>query len=33
VSEFRYGVATINSGETREGASRFASGTGRHGKF
>jgi enoyl-CoA hydratase len=33
VSEFRYGIATVNSGETREGASRFASGTGRHGKF
>ncbi|MGO9453410.1 MAG: crotonase/enoyl-CoA hydratase family protein [Candidatus Binataceae bacterium] len=31
--EYRLGVATINSGETREGAQRFASGAGRHGKF
>ena len=33
LSEYRYAIATINSGETREGAQRFASGTGRHGKF
>jgi enoyl-CoA hydratase len=33
LSEYRYAIATINSGETREGAARFASGTGRHGKF
>jgi enoyl-CoA hydratase len=33
LSEYRYAIATINSGETREGARRFASGTGRHGKF
>ena len=32
-NEYRHGIATINSGETREGASRFASGAGRHGKF
>ena len=33
VNEYRHGIATINSGETREGASRFAGGEGRHGKF
>jgi len=33
VNEYRHGIATINSGETREGASRFAAGAGRHGKF
>ncbi|HUA36092.1 MAG TPA: crotonase/enoyl-CoA hydratase family protein [Candidatus Binataceae bacterium] len=33
LNEYRYAIATINSGETREGAARFASGTGRHGKF
>ncbi len=31
-NEFRHGVAVIQSGETREGASRFAGGAGRHGK-
>ena len=33
VNEYRHGIATVNSGETREGASRFAAGAGRHGKF
>ena len=33
VNEYRLGMATISSGETREGAQRFASGAGRHGKF
>jgi enoyl-CoA hydratase len=32
LNEFRHGVAVIQSGETREGASRFAGGAGRHGK-
>lgn len=32
-NEFRHGIATVQSGETREGAARFASGVGRHGKF
>jgi enoyl-CoA hydratase len=32
-NEYRHGIATINSGETREGAKRFASGAGRHGQF
>jgi enoyl-CoA hydratase len=32
-NEFRHGLAVIQSGESREGASRFASGSGRHGKF
>jgi len=32
-NEYRHGIATINSGETRAGAARFASGIGRHGKF
>jgi len=31
--EFALGKQTIDSGETREGASRFAGGQGRHGKF
>jgi len=31
--EFALGKATIDSGETREGAARFASGQGRHGQF
>jgi enoyl-CoA hydratase len=31
--EFALGKATIDSGETREGAARFAGGEGRHGKF
>jgi enoyl-CoA hydratase len=32
-NEFRLGLATIESGETLEGAGRFAGGAGRHGKF
>src|SRR5579885_1841148 len=32
-NEYRHGIATINSGETREGAQRFAAGAGRHGRF
>jgi enoyl-CoA hydratase len=32
-NEYRHGIATINSGETRAGAERFAAGVGRHGKF
>lgn len=32
-NEYRHGIATIRSGETVEGARRFASGIGRHGKF
>ena len=32
-NEFRLGMETINSGETVEGASRFAGGAGRHGAF
>ena len=32
VNEVRHGMATITSGETLEGASRFASGAGRHGQ-
>jgi len=32
-NEFRHGIATIESGETRSGAQHFASGAGRHGKF
>jgi enoyl-CoA hydratase/carnithine racemase len=32
-NEYRHGFATIESGETRAGASRFAAGAGRHGKF
>jgi enoyl-CoA hydratase/carnithine racemase len=32
-NEYRHGIATIESGETRMGATRFSSGTGRHGKF
>jgi enoyl-CoA hydratase len=31
--EYRHGIETIRSGETRDGAARFASGVGRHGKF
>jgi enoyl-CoA hydratase len=30
-NEFRHGLAVIQSGETREGAARFAGGAGRHG--
>lgn len=33
VHETRLGLDVINSGETREGATRFASGRGRHGGF
>ena len=33
VNEYRRGVATIQSGETRAGADRFKAGIGRHGKF
>lgn len=33
VNEYRLGMATIRSGETREGATRFAKGAGRHGSF
>lgn len=32
-NEYRHGMGTIESGETREGAARFAAGAGRHGKF
>ena len=32
-NEYVHGMATINSGETRSGAARFAAGEGRHGKF
>ena len=32
-NEYRYGIATVQSGETREGAARFSAGVGRHGKF
>jgi enoyl-CoA hydratase len=32
-NEFKLGLATIESGETAEGASRFAKGAGRHGTF
>lgn len=32
-NEVRRGMATIRSGETQEGASRFADGEGRHGSF
>ena len=33
LNEYRHGWAVIQSGETRAGASRFASGEGRHGSF
>jgi enoyl-CoA hydratase len=33
VREFELGKATLDSGESLEGATRFASGAGRHGKF
>ncbi len=33
LNETRLGLATIRSGETREGATRFAEGAGRHGDF
>ncbi len=32
-NEYRLGMETIRSGETQEGAARFAAGAGRHGKF
>jgi len=32
-SEYRYGLETMRSGESMEGASRFAAGEGRHGQF
>ncbi len=32
-NEFRLGMRTIESGETLEGAARFAKGAGRHGRF
>jgi enoyl-CoA hydratase len=32
-NEFRRGREVMASGETREGATRFAQGAGRHGKF
>ena len=32
-NEFALGKATVDSGESREGAGRFASGAGRHGQF
>lgn len=32
-NEFRYGLRTLQSGETVAGAGRFTSGSGRHGKF
>src|SRR5256885_1777109 len=31
--EFELGKATIDAGESREGAARFAAGAGRHGQF
>ena len=31
LAEFEHGMATIRSGETLEGAARFAAGAGRHG--
>lgn len=33
LAEYRHGIATIRSGETQEGAARFAAGEGRHGQF
>ncbi len=32
-AEYRHGIDTITSGETLEGAARFAAGEGRHGRF
>ncbi len=32
-NEYRHGKATVESGETRAGAARFAAGAGRHGEF
>ncbi|MCG6858928.1 MAG: crotonase/enoyl-CoA hydratase family protein [Salaquimonas sp.] len=33
LNETRLGLATLDSGESRQGAARFTAGTGRHGKF
>ncbi|CAN5601536.1 crotonase/enoyl-CoA hydratase family protein [soil metagenome] len=33
LAEHRHGIATIRSGETLDGAARFAAGEGRHGQF
>ncbi len=33
VGEYHHGIAVIRSGETREGATRFRDGAGRHGRF
>lgn len=33
LNEYRHGRATVDSGETRAGAARFAAGAGRHGEF
>jgi enoyl-CoA hydratase len=33
LNEYRRGKATVDSGETRAGAARFAAGAGRHGRF
>ena len=32
-NEYRHGIETLRSGESVEGAQRFAAGAGRHGKF
>jgi enoyl-CoA hydratase len=32
-NEFALGKATVDTGESQEGARRFASGAGRHGQF
>ena len=32
-NEYRHGIAVIESGETQQGAARFAGGAGRHGSF
>jgi enoyl-CoA hydratase len=32
-NEFRHGLGIVDSGESRDGAARFAEGRGRHGKF
>ena len=32
-NEFKLGLATVESGETQQGAARFTKGAGRHGKF
>jgi enoyl-CoA hydratase len=33
LNEYQHGIKVISSGETREGAARFAAGEGRHGQF